>query len=101
MSRIWLIQHGLGEFGEKVREFHIHEDDLVEVLWKGRQFWSEILAQREIVEKIGWNMTVLPVEEDDVGFWPNVRIPGVVAKYVLKMKKLQGPLTAQDPCPFS
>jgi hypothetical protein len=43
---------------EKFRELHIQEDDLVELFWKGKQFRTEIQAQRKIVEKIGWNMTV-------------------------------------------
>jgi hypothetical protein len=91
----------LANLAEKFVELHTQKEGLVEVLWKGRKYRSEIPVERELAELIGWKMTVLPVEEDDACFWPNFLIPGGVAKYILRRKKLLEPLMAQDPSPFS
>jgi len=91
----------LANLAEKFVELHVPDEDLVEVLWKGRNSRSGILAQQDIIRRIGWKMTVLPVDEDDLCLWPGWPPNTGVVNYVLRREKLREPLMAQDPSPWS
>lgn len=78
------------------------ERDLIEVLWKGMASRRVLLAEEDLINDLGWNMSITPIEEDQASF-PNCKslIPGGVTKYTLRRRKFIGRLTTQDPSPFS
>ncbi|TVY47373.1 hypothetical protein LCER1_G008344 [Lachnellula cervina] len=79
----------------------------VEVLWEGTECRRELEDQQAVMESFGWNVTVLPAEEDELH--PNPEYHGChdatdewkIAKYSLKRERLTEPLFAQDPCPYN
>ncbi|KAH6677606.1 hypothetical protein B0J14DRAFT_584710 [Halenospora varia] len=88
---------------EKFRSLHTQR---VEVLWKGEECRQELEDQQAIIERIGWDINVLPSKHDELH--PNPEYHGChpvtgewrIAKYILKRKELTGTLWAQEPCPY-
>ncbi|TVY45387.1 hypothetical protein LOCC1_G006355 [Lachnellula occidentalis] len=89
---------------EKFRSLHTQH---VEVLWKGNECRRELEDQQAIMESIGWNVTVLPMEEDELHPYPkehgchDATDEWRIAKYILRRENLTGPLFAQEPCPYN
>lgn len=85
---------------EKFRVLHTHR---VEVLWKGRECRQELEDQRTTIENIGWAMTVLPIEDDEIHPQPEhhgchrATEEWRLAKYILRRKGLTEPLLAVEP----
>ncbi|KAH6664540.1 hypothetical protein B0J14DRAFT_247704 [Halenospora varia] len=76
--------------------------DFVEVLWKGSASRRILLAEQGTIKDLGWMMTLSPIEEDEVSFYPDsFPVSGGVTKYVLRRRRIVGALMAQDPSPWS
>jgi hypothetical protein len=74
-----------------------HQDS-VEVFWRGKQAREYFLADYESFERLGWVVTASSVAEDEPynDTWDG-SFPGPWLEYVIRRRKLVGPLLAQWP----